>query len=115
MKPRLCIGNIADPHLNLLFVAQASMLAICAGFNSFWRETAHTLAGAGIAVHQMSAGRIKRPHLPYRALAAYLLESQGAACVKSWSETAVPLGTRIATTPWFSAWWHELHPSVRSA
>jgi hypothetical protein len=35
--------------------------------------------------------------------------------VKSWSETEVLLGTRITTTPRLRAWWHELHPSVRSA
>jgi hypothetical protein len=40
---------------------------------------------------------------------------QGAAELKCWSEVDVPLGTRIATTPWFKAWWHALHPDVRSA
>jgi hypothetical protein len=44
------MGNIADPRLNSLLV-EASMRGFRSSFNSFRRETPHTLEGPGVALH----------------------------------------------------------------
>jgi hypothetical protein len=84
------------------------MLTFQAGFNSFRRQMAHTLEGRGIAVHQMA-----RPASAKRAppLANYLIRCNLKILVRNGCAARHP--DRDNTV--FQAWWHELHPDVRSA